>query len=298
LRLQILSVLTVLVLGAAVAMVLGLDVVAQLKVFLQIYQPFVSNLAPLFGAEAVELEQTVFGEYASQFVGDYTGIFLATGLIAVLLACVIDSLGLAVVPLLIYGWWRKFLQIPQPAKAVLICWVLTAAAILLLFMLVTRFTTTRYTLLFGVLLLVWLPFVIDRGWRHAASLQKRGFVRWAVLLAVFAAVDGHLSFGASKAHLEDASAWINNNTRATAALITNEIHIAYQSNRIQDYEEIRREMPAGVINSALPGTIIAVTPRASFQAELEAGLASGRLRLIREFPAERGSNLLVLEKEL
>ena len=298
LRLQILSVLTVVMLAAGVALVLGLDIVGQLKVFLQIYQPFVSNLAPLFGAEATQLEQTVFGDYASQFVGDYTGIFLATGLVAVLLACVIDSLGLAVAPLLVYGWWRNFLQIPQPAKAVLLCWLMTAAAILLMFMLVTRFTTTRYTLLFCVLLLVWLPFVIDRGWRHAASLQKRGFVRWVALLAVFAAIDGHLSFGASKAHLEQASAWINSNTRASAALLTNEMHIAYQSDRIQEYEEVRREMPAGLISNAPPGTIIAVTPRRSFQAELDAGLASGRLRLIREFPAERGAALLVLEKEL
>lgn len=298
LRLQLLSLLTVFLLAALVASVLGLDVGAQLQVFLQIYQPFLGNLAPLFGAESPQLEQVVFGDYAGQFVGDYTGIFLAAGLITVLVACVIDSLGLAVAPLLLYGWLRRFLQVPQPGLAVLLCWLLMAAGILLMFMLVTRFTTTRYTLLFCVLLLIFLPFVIDRGWRHAVSLQKRGFMRWTVVLALFAAVDGHLSFGASKHHLDEASQWINAATRASAALITNEIHIAYQSGRVENYDEVRREMPAGIISAAAPGSIIAVTPRRSFQAELDAGLANGSLRLIREFPAERGDHLLVLEKEL
>lgn len=298
LRLQILSLITVLVLGALVAMGLGLNIGAQLQVFVQIYQPFLGNLAPLFGAASPELEHVVFGDYAAQFVGDYSGIFLGAGLIAVLLACIVDSLGLAVAPLLLYGYLRRFLQIAQPGLAVLVCWLLTAAAILLMFILVTRFTTTRYTLLFCVLLLVLLPFVIDRGWRYALSVQKRGFMRWTLLLAVFAAVDGHLSFGAPKTHLDAASQWINSSTRASAPLITNEIHIAYQSGRVADYDEIRREMPAGMISAAAPGTIIAVTPRRSFQSELDAGLANGSLRLIREFSAERGANLLVLEKEL
>ena len=123
-------------------------------------------------------------------------------------------------------------------------------------------------------------------------------MRWALLLTLFAAIDGHLSFGASKTHLDEASQWINASTRASSTLITNEIHIAYQSGRVEHYDEVRREMPAGVISAAAPGTIIAVTPRRSFQAELDSGLANGSLRLIREFPAERGANLLVLEKEL
>lgn len=298
LRVQMMSVASVVVMAVLVALVLRLDIAAQLQVFLQIYQPFLSNLAPLFGADSPQLEQVVFGEYASQFVGDYTGIFLSAGLITVLLACIVDSLGLAVAPLLLYGYWRRFLQLSQPGKAVLLSWLVIAAGILLMFMLVTRFTTTRYTLLLCLLLLVWLPFVIDRGWRHAVSLQNRGFMRWALLLTLFAAIDGHLSFGASKTHLDEASQWINASTRASSTLITNEIHIAYQSGRVEHYDEVRREMPAGVISAAAPGTIIAVTPRRSFQAELDSGLANGSLRLIREFPAERGANLLVLEKEL
>lgn len=298
LRLQILSVLTVLGLGMLVALMLGLDIAAQIGVFLNIYQPFIGNLAPLFGAEAPQLEQVVFGEYASQFVGDYTGIFLAAGLVAVLLSCVIDSLGLAVAPLLIYGWWKRFLSLPQPALAVLLSWIVAAGSILLMFVLVTRFTTTRYTLLLCLLLLVFVPFVIDRGWGHAVSQQKRGFMRWVALLAVYAAVDGHFSLGASKAHLDEASEWIRSSTRVTSALITNEIHIAYQSGRVEDYELVRREMPVGTISSARPGTIIAVTPRRSFQAELDAGFANGSLRLLKEFPAERGAALLVIEKEL
>lgn len=297
LRLQTLSVLTVLLLGAALAL-LALDIPAQLQVFLRIYQPFLSNLAPLLGGDAPALEQAVFGNYAAQFVGDYTGIFLGTGLIAILLACIIDSLGLAVAPLLFYGALRRFLRLSQPGLAVVICWLLTAAAILLMFMLITRFVTTRYTLLFCTLLLVFLPFVLDRGWSFAISQQRKGFMRWALFLAVFAAADAHLSFGASKQHLESASRWINASTRASAPLLTNEIHIAYQSGRVEHYDEVRREISGELILSATPGTIIAVTPRDSFQSHLDAGISNGSLRLIQQFEAERGADLMIFEKEL
>lgn len=297
LRLQTLSVVTVLALGTVLALT-ALDVPAQIQVFLQIYQPFLSNLAPLLGAASPALEQVMFGDYAAQFVGDYTGIFLTSGLIAILLACIVDSLGLAVAPLLAYGALRRFLRLSQPGLAVIVCWMLVAAGILLAFMLLTRFVTTRYTLLLCTLLLVLVPFVIDRGWSFAISQQRKGFMRWVVLLTVFAAADAHLSFGASKQHLENASRWINASTRSTAPLLTNEIHIAYQSGRVQDYDEVRREISGDLIMSAVPGTIIAVTPRDSFLAHLDAGIRNGSLRLLQQFPAERGADLMVFEKEL
>lgn len=297
LRLQILSVLTVMSLGVVLALT-ALDVPAQLQVFLQIYQPFLSNLAPLLGAEAPAIEQAVFGDYAAQFVGDYSGIFLTTGLLAILLACIVDSLGLAVAPLLIYGALRRYLRLSQPGLAVIVCWMLVAAGILLAFMLLTRFVTTRYTLLLCTLLLVFLPFVLDRGWSFAVSQQRKGFLRWALFLSVFAAADAHISFGASKQHLDDASRWINASTRSTAPLLTNEIHIAYQSGRVENYDEVRRELSGDLILSAVPGTIIAVTPRDGFQPHLEEGMRNGSLRLIRQFAAERGADLMVFEKEL
>lgn len=297
LRLQALSVLTVLLLGAVLA-VTALDVPAQLRVFLQIYQPFVSNLAPLLGADAPVIEQVVFGDYAAQFVRDYTGIFLTSGLLAVLVACIVDSLGLVVMPLLVYGALRRFLRLSQPGLAVIVCWLLVSASILLAFMLVTRFVTTRYTLLLCTLLLVFVPFVIDRGWSFAVSQQRKGFLRWMAFLCVFAAADAHLSFGASKQHLEDASRWINASTRSSAALLTNEIHIAYQSGRVPDYDEVRRDISGDMILSAAPGTIIAVTPRDSFQTQLDTGVRNGSLRLLQQFAAERGADLMIFEKEL
>lgn len=297
LRLQTLSLLVIAAVGGILAFV-AFDVTAQLSTFLSIYQPFLSNLAPLFGADAPMLEQAVFGDYAAQFVGDYTAIFLLIGLMAVLIACIVDSLGLAVVPLLVYGAIRRFVRLPQPALAVIVCWLAVAALILVMFILLTRFVTTRYTLLLAVLVLVFVPFVIDRGWSLAASAGRKGFGRWMAVLLVFAALDAHLSFGASKVHLEQASLWINTSTRPGAALLTNEIHIAYQSGRVDNYDEVRRELPGINLLAAPPGTIIAVTPRRNFQAQLDAGISNGSLRLIREFPAERGASLLVFEKEL
>lgn len=297
LRLQGLSVLTLAILGGGFV-ALAFDVSAQLSTFLTIYQPFLSNLAPLFGAQAPALEQAVFGDYAAQFVGDYTTAFLLSGLIAVLVACIVDSLGLAVVPVMIYGALQRSVKLPQPALAVIVSWMAVALLILLMFIFLTRFVTTRYTLLLGVLVLVFVPFVIDRGLSLAASASRKGFGRWMILLLIFAAFDAHVSFGAPKLHLDAASQWINSSTRPAAPLLTNEIHIAYQSGKVDNYDEVRRELPGINILAAPPGTIIAVTPRRSFQDQLDLGISNGSLRLLREFPAERGASLLVFEKEL
>lgn len=297
LRLQALSVLLVSAIGAGFA-ALTFDVTAPLAAFLNIYQPFLSNLAPLFGAEAPMLEQAVFGDYAAQFVGDYTAAFLLSGLIAVLIACIVDSLGLAVVPVMIYGTVQRIVKIPQPALAVILSWLVVALLILLMFILLTRFVTTRYTLLLGLLVLVFVPFVIDRGWSFAASAGRKGFGRWMGLLLVFAVLDAHMSFGAPKQHLDEASQWINASTRPAAPLLTNEIHIAYQSGKVDNYDEVRRELPGINILAAPAGTIIALTPRRGFQDQLDVGISNGSLRLLREFPAERGASLLVFEKEL
>ena len=95
-----------------------------------------------------------------------------------------------------------------------------------------------------------------------------------------------------------AAIWIAGHTRSNAPLLTNQIYLAYTSGRVSDYDLVRRDLEPGIIRRAAPGTIIAVSPRASFTAELESELARGALRLIFTAPAERGADLLIFEKEL
>jgi hypothetical protein len=297
-RLQTLTLLLAVL--ASTLFALGvMDLGSQLQSFSTIYAPFLPNLEQLMGINNTALSHALFGEYASQFVGNYVGWFLIAGLIALLVACVIDSLGLVVAPLLLFGLWRRHINIPAHAAGVLVTYFLVSALILLAFVLLTRFVTTRYTLLLCTLLLMLLPLLIDRLWSlAAASMRLRRFGVLMAVVALYSALDAHVSFGASKAHITQGAAWIAQYTRQNAPLLTNEFYIAYESGRIIDYDLIERNISAETIQAARPGTIVAITPRRDIMEYVEQAMQRGELRLLQRFDAERGADLLVLEKEL
>ncbi|MBJ55454.1 MAG: hypothetical protein CMQ46_09360 [Gammaproteobacteria bacterium] len=270
----------------------------QLQSFALIYQPFLNNLQDIFQPDAA-LNAAVFGEYGAQFVGQYSGIFLFVGLLAVLLACLIDSLGLVGAPLLAYGYIKRLVKLEHPVMNVPLIWAGTSLLILLAFILLTRFITTRYALMFCTVLLIFIPFIVDRSWRIAAAENRiRRFAALMTFLLLFAFIDSHISFGDPKRHLQEATAWIEQSTRRDAPLVTNEIYLAYETGRVEDYDVVRREMEPELLMQAAPGTIFALTPRGSFDQQLQAEINRGALRLIRSFSAERGADLMVFEKEL
>jgi hypothetical protein len=276
-----------------------IDLGEQLQRYSAIYSPFLPNLQQLTGVNTIELNNALFGDYASQFVGNYTGWFLLAGLFALLIACIIDSLGLAVAPLLLFGLWRRHINIPNHANAVFMTYLLVSALILLAFVMLTRFITTRYTLLLCTLLLVMLPLIIDRVWSLAAANAR--LLRFGIFMsvvAVYATLDAHVSFGASKRHLDLATSWIVQYTRQSAPLLTNEFFIAYQSGRVINYDLTQRIISADTIQASAPGTIVAITPRGNLLEYFEQAVQEGELRLLQRFSAARGADLWVFEKEL
>jgi hypothetical protein len=272
--------------------------VSQLLSFASIYQPFLSNISIYFsGSDSIST--AVFGEYGAQFSDQYTGLFLLTGLLSVLLASIIESLGWVAGGFLVYGLYRRSVKVEHTAMNIVLLWIGTALFILVAFMLLTRFMTTRYTLMLGTTLLIFLPFIIDRAWSVAiANGRQKRFFSIVMLAGLFAAIDSHISFGDDKGHLEEALLYVQTQTRQDAPLLTNEIYLAYTSGRVTDYERIHRDMNAQEFIQAPVGTIVAVTVRRSFQPQLEAEIQRGALRLMEVFPAQRGGDLIIMEKEL
>lgn len=291
-----------LALGMIAALLLGLvlqiSLGEQLVRFASIYQPFLQSLASIFAPEPA-VANAIFGEYGAQFVDDYTGLFMITGLMAMALACIIDSLGLVVAPLLGYAAWKRRVHLPKDARSILLSGMIIAAVILMSFAILTRFLTTRYTLLLCIMLLVYVPFVLDYLWRHAIAENKRKrFYSIAGLLLLYCALDAHVSFGGQKHHLYDGAVWVNQYTRAEAPLMTNEVLIAYESGRIANFDETPRTIKPAQLNAAPIGSIIAVTPDDALMPVLTDKMNSGSLRLLQRFEAERGADLYIFEKEL
>ncbi|ALO45000.1 hypothetical protein [Pseudohongiella spirulinae] len=272
--------------------------VSQLFSFASIYQPFLSNINIYFSGSDT-ISRAVFGEYGAQFSDQYTGLFLLTGLLSVLLASIIESLGWVAGGFLAYGLYRRYVKVEHTAMNIVLLWAGTALFILVAFILLTRFMTTRYTLMLGTTLLIFVPFIIDRAWSVSiANGRQKRFVGILILAGLFAFIDSHISFGDDKSHLDSALQYIQTQTRQDAPLLTNEIYLAYSSGRVNDYEHIHRDMNAGEFMQAPVGTIVAVTVRRSFQSQLEAEIQRGALRLIEVFPAQRGGDFMIFEKEL
>lgn len=280
------------------ALALQINLGQQFIRFASIYQPFLQGLGNVFDPEPA-VATALFGEYGAQFVGDYAGIFMLSGLLAMTLACIVDSLGIVVAPLLGYAAWKQRVHLPKDARSILLGSIVIASATLLAFAILTRFLTTRYTLMLCVLLLVYLPFVIDYLWRQAvARNQRKRFYGIAGFLLLYATLDAHVSFGGQKHHLYDAAIWVEQYTRAEAPLITNEVLIAYESGRIEHYDETPRHILPDQLRAAPLGSIIAVTPDDALVPVLEAEMARGGVRLLQRFEADRGADLFILEKEL
>ena len=291
-----------LILGIVLALLsslaLQISIGEQFIRFASIYQPFLQSLANVFNPEPA-VANAMFGEYGAQFVGDYASIFMLTGLLAMTLACIIDSLGLVVAPLLGYSIWKRRVHLPKDARSILLSNIIIASVILVAFAILTRFLTTRYTLLLCILLLVYIPFTLDSIWRQSiAQDKKKRFYGIAGFLLLYCALDAHVSFGGQKHHLYDGSTWVQQYTRAEAPLITNEVLIAFESGRIEHYDQTPQRILPQQLRSAPLGSIIAVTPDDELVPVLEAEIDRGGLRLLQRFEADRGADLLILEKEL
>lgn len=291
-----------LALGAIAILLTGLtlqvNLSEQLIRFASIYQPFLQSLGNLFDPEPA-IANAIFGEYGAQFVGNYAGLFMLAGLLAMTLACVVDSLGMVVAPLLVYSAWKRRVHLPRDARSILLSSIVVASAILIAFAVLTRFLTTRYTLLLCILLLVYLPFVIDYLWRQSVARNKsKCFYAIAGFLLLYCTLDAHVSFGGQKHHLYEAATWVEQYTRAEAPLVTNEVLIAYDSGKIERYDETPRRITAEQLRAAPLGSIIAITPDDALMPVLEAEMNRGSLRLLQRFEADRGADFIILEKEL
>ena len=274
----------VLVLGVA-----GVDVVGTLQRIAAVYLPFVTAALQSTG-EVSPVADAVFGEYAAEFSGQYLWLFMLGGMSALLLAKLAAGFGGPVLLVLLYGWRTGTLPLRDPALRPLLWNALIAFGILLGFLLLTRFLSTRYTLLFCVLLLPLLPLVLDSALERLPTLPRARLLRGtALFLLLFCAVDAHISFGRSKHSLEQASTWLREQAATDAVLLTNSNYVAYYSGMVADYDKVYRYVDPSLADTAAPGTLLAMSLDRGMQQWLEERVNTGQLALLAAFPQEDGA---------
>lgn len=285
-----------LVVGLAVAGVLvlglaGVDVPGTLLRIVTVYLPFLTAGLQALGDANTGLADAIFGSYAAEFSGEHLWLFMFGGMSTLLAFKLTSGFGVPALLVLLYGWRTRTLALASPALRPLLFNAGIAFVVLLAFLLLTRFLSTRYTLLFCMLLLPLLPLVIDTALERLPQLPRAALVKgMAGFLLLFCLVDAHISFGRSKQSLQEASDWLRGNAGAEAVLLTNSNYVAYHSGLVAEYDKVYRYVDDSMLDTATAGSLLAMSLDRGVDGLLQARVARGQLVLLAQFPQGDGAS--------
>jgi len=302
-RLQRLALLWSMAIGAPLLAALafavsGVDLWQQLQTFAGGYLPFLQDTLNQLTSDSEALRDALFSEHAARHSGEYTGLIVFTGLLALFGAKLLESLGLTGGGILAWGLLRRQAALPDSMKRPWLAWLGIALLILVTFTLVTRFMTTRYTLLAGMLLMMLVPLIVDRLWAGAErNGRMRPFFLVFGLLLAFSAIDSHVSYGEPKTWLPETLQWLASHQGEGEPLVTNERYIAWRSGRVEAYDEVRRTMPAQPFLSAPAGALLVVERSPALFEALKAAEQNGRVREVARFDDRRGARIIIYRRQ-
>ncbi len=267
------------------AMALAIDVPGTLQRMVDVYLPFLRDVFAAFSDRNSPLAVAVFGEFASNFAGDYLGVFMVAGLAAMLVLILLGVLGGPALLILGYGVYTRTLPWREPVLRPVVGMAVVSFGILLAFLLLTRFMVPRYTLLFVLCGLLFVPAIIDSALERLPSLARPRLLRGTLgILLLFSSIDAHISFGDSKEYLDEAVAWLLRNSPPEAIVLTNNNYVGYHSGRVAEYDRIFRYLAEDEIEKTAPGTLIVVTTRNGIDAQIARNVTEGRIDVLARYP--------------
>jgi len=222
-------VLLMLLLGAALVGVGG-NATAGLFPALAYY---LGQLADLQQDLSVITEQT--GQALLMFTArDDAAIAVFAGLMAILLLNIVRAVTWPLLLLWLWGLGQGLTRMVDRRDRRLLWWHLAIALTYLsLFLISNRFMLERYSSVITLFVLLHLSFITSALWQRAG----RGAVRAVlVLLFIGLTVDSLHNFDYRKAYIRDARSWVMENTASDASIASNEMYIAYFSDRNYDWQ--------------------------------------------------------------
>ena len=275
---------------------MGLNVAQLFVEFASIYEPFVSGNFTLNDDERALLGSLLFTEYAATFSREYIEIFLLAGMIAILLANLFSALGGPYLIILFVGSIKGKIRLPRHIKAPVLFYLVINLIILLGFLVLTRYLSTRYAILMCILLTLFVPITLQHL-LETAKQTNRNAIRYMVAVFLgYCAIDSYYSFGESKTYVKDSIEWLAENTADTAGLVTNNHAIAYFSGRVADYDLVMRNLSAEEILASEVGDTIAAELTYETGRLLETQMIAEKLELLASFPDTNEPRIVFLER--
>jgi hypothetical protein len=288
-----------LVLVAVLCYLAGIDLVALIGFAYRYYLPLLFNLGGSVRDTTAALVQVLFTP--DNFPGAenlwHGGVIIGFAYAFTVLVNMIQALSLPLAVLLAWGWARGLLQ-PQPHVArPLAAYLLSAVVALTLFMFIMHFLTQRYAVLLCLVLLTQVPLLLEHLAQTAREQEFLPKFRWALAaFCIYYFGDSFVSFGYSRAYVEDAIAWTRSELPVDATLYTNDRAVAYESGHVEDYDLVNRDASLA-LQQAEPGDYLALDvgyDEVTLRDELE---QQRDLALRKSFSNERGDEIRVYQKQ-
>ena len=281
----------------AVLTLFDADVLGALQRIVAVYMPFLIDSVEALSADNSPLGVAIFGEYAANFSGKYLWAFMLAGMSTLLLIKLIAGFGAPILILFLYGYKQASIELRDPKLRVTLAYMIIAFGILLVFLALTRFIVTRYTLLFCLTTLPLLVLAIDNFIEPLQRSPRRKLLQGLLgALVLFSVVDAHISFGDSDRSLDEAVQWLNENSAQGDSVFTNSNYVAYFSGLVEDYDLINRYISTEDINNTSYGTIVVLTTSRSINAEIEKSVEFQRIELLAAFPAQDEPDIVIYRR--
>ncbi len=260
----------------------GVDILGLLVSFFSVYESFLNSALNPSEAEASAIAAVLFGEHASAYSQEYIVVFMAVGMLVILAGNLFNGIGGPFFWLLVYGAYKRCIRLERKSVLPVLAYLLLNAAILFVFLYVTRYLTSRYAMLFCLLLALAVPQVLVR---IVAGIQQHRFapygMRMLILFFAYCGFDSFISFGESKDYVFDSAAWVAERVEADSTVVTNNHAIAYFSGRVADYDKTQRLVSEEAIRSTRSDDLIAL----EMHFEVSQMLEQESLRDLLEFEA-------------
>ena len=270
---------------------------AQLFVeFASIYEPFISGNFTLNDEERALLGSLLFTEYAATFSREYIEVFLLAGMISILLANLLTGIGGPYLIILTIGFFKNHLRLNRGIAIPIVFYLCINFLILLSFIIVTRYLSSRYAMLMCILLALFVPTVVLNLLENAKASGRKSVAYIIAIFFSYCAIDSYFSFGESKSYVKESIEWIADNTEGSAGLLTNNHAVAYFSGKVDDYDLVQRNLSEKEILSSEVGDTIVAELTFEMRRLLKKNNIADKLTLLAYFPSADTRRIAVFER--
>jgi hypothetical protein len=284
-------------LGFLILLAAGINLFALILELLRIYQPFLIRLFNPDEAVTAAQATAIFGEYAGIFSRDYVSAVIAVGLSVVLVMTLFYTIGGPFFWLLAFGLMRKHIRWHRAKMAPILAVLLANLFILVVFLYFTKFLTGRYALVSGLMAATLVPFLVcSIVERNRGGKWEQFSTYFLILFFFYCLIDSYVSFGRSKDWLLDAASYVELQAESDTQVLTNNYTIAFFSGRVENYDEIVRELKAQNILDVAPGTIVALEMYYEMSLLVEQASVKPSLQLLQQFPSAEQPQIAIYRR--